>query len=130
MITLSTFISFRSFLMLSVIWHLYESQAKSCLLNEKAAKTHFTQMVISSLLILVLPEVLTTQRDLNSSSSDSDSLLAARKTINCFNLVPSALAGKHKLPYIFHTQLSSLHVDCSVRYHVILDGCFVRRCYT
>ena len=77
------------------------SQAKSCLLNEKAPKTRFTQMVISSLFIQALPELLTTQRDSNSSSSNFDSLLATQKTTKGFNLVPSALAAKHMLTIYF-----------------------------
>ena len=51
----------------------------------------FTQIVVSSLFIQALPELLTTQRDFSFSSSDLDSFLAARKTANDFNLVPSAL---------------------------------------
>ena len=62
-------------------------------------------MVVSSSLIQALPELLTTQRDLNSSSSDLDSLSAARKIRNGFNLVPSALAPKHKL---------TIHFSCPV----------------
>ena len=40
---------------------------------------------------------LTTKQDLDSSSSDLDSLLAAGKTTTPFNLVPSTLAVKHTL---------------------------------
>ena len=54
-------------------------------------------MVVSYLFIQALPELLTTQQDLNSSSIDLDSLLAAWKTTNGLNLVPSALAAKHML---------------------------------
>ena len=76
-----------------------------CLLNEKTPKTCFSQMVISYLFIHSLPELLTTQRDSNSSSSDLDSPVAVRKTTNGFNLVPSALAAKHTL---------TIHFSCPV----------------
>ena len=58
-------------------------------------------MVVSSSFIQTLPELLITQQDLNSSSSDLDSLMAAQKTTNGFNLVPSALAAKHMLNICF-----------------------------
>ena len=77
------------------------------MLNEKAPKSSVTQMVVSSSFIQALPELLTTQREFNSSSSDLDFLLAARKTTNGFNLVPSALTAKHKLTIHFSCQLSS-----------------------
>ena len=80
-------------------------QAKSSLLNKKVPKTRFTQMLISSSFIQALPELLITQRDWSSSSSDPDSYLAARKTTNGFNLVLSALAAKHTL---------TIHFSCSV----------------
>ena len=75
------------------------------MLNEKAPKSRFTQMVVSSSFIQALPELLTTQREFNSSSSDLDFLLAARKTTNGFNLVPSALTAKHK---------QAIHFSCPV----------------
>ena len=62
-------------------------------------------MVVSSSFIQALPELLTTQREFNSSSSDLDFLLAAQKTTNGFNLVPSALTAKHKL---------TIHFSCPV----------------
>ena len=62
-------------------------------------------MVISSSSIQALPELLTTQRDSNSSPSDLDSLLATRKITNGFNLVSSALAAKHTL---------TIHFSCPV----------------
>lgn len=46
-------------------------------------------MVVSSSSIQELPELLTTQRDLNYSSSD------LQKTANGFNLVPYVLKAKH-----------------------------------
>ena len=45
-------------------------------------------MLVSFSFIRALPELLTTQRDLNSSSSDLESLLAARKTTIGLTLVP------------------------------------------
>ena len=54
-------------------------------------------MVVSFSFIQALPELLTTQRDLNSSSSDLDSILVAGKTTNGFNLFQSVLVAKHKL---------------------------------
>ena len=74
-------------------------------MNEKAAKTRFAQMVISSPFIQALPELLTTQRDSNYSSSDLGSPLAAPKTKSGFNLVPSALAAKQTL---------TMHFSCPV----------------
>ena len=58
-------------------------------------------MVVGSSFIQALPELLTRQQDLNSSSSGLDSLLATQKTMNGFNLVPSALAAKHTLTIHF-----------------------------
>ena len=54
-------------------------------------------MVFSSSSIQALPKLLIVQRDSNSSSNDLDSLLAARKTTNGFNLVPFALAANYTL---------------------------------
>ena len=106
-------------------------------MNEKTPKTSFTQIIVSSLFIQALPELLTTQRDLNSSSSDLDFLLAPRKTADDFNLVPSALAAKHmRCHTVFRASclqtkwFRSLLIDCSVRHHVIPDECFVHRYYT
>ena len=54
-------------------------------------------MVFSSSSIQALPKLLIVQRDSNSSSNDLDSLLAARKTTNGFNLVPFALTANYTL---------------------------------
>ena len=98
---LNIFFELHSFLTHSVIWYSSEAQAKTSLLNEKAPKTRFTQMVVSFSFIQALPELLTTQRDLNSSSSDLDSILVAGKTTNGFNLFQSVLVAKHKLSIHF-----------------------------
>ena len=62
-------------------------------------------MVVSSSFIQVSPELLTTQRDLNSLSSDLDYPLTARKTTNVFNLVSSTLVAKYTL---------TIHFSCLV----------------
>ena len=58
-------------------------------------------VIILSLFHQMLLELLVTQRDSNSSSSDLDSILVARKSKNGFNLVPSALAATHTLTIHF-----------------------------
>ena len=58
-------------------------------------------MVVSSSFIQALPELLTTEQDLNSSSSDLESLLAAWKTTNGFKLGPSVLAAKQSTHHTF-----------------------------
>ena len=68
-------------------------------------------MVVSSSFIKALPGLLTTQRDLNSSSSDLDSPLAACKKKNGFSLVPSALAAKHALNIHFSSLLVFRQTD-------------------
>ena len=83
-------------------------KAKSHLLYDKAPKIHFTQQIaVSFSFIQVLPELLTAQWNLNSLSSDLNSLLVARKTTSGFNLVPSALAATHMLTIHLYAQLSS-----------------------
>ena len=62
-------------------------------------------MVVSTSFIQALPDLLTTQQCLNSSSSVLDSLLAARKTTNGFHLVQSVFAAKNML---------TIHFSCSV----------------
>ena len=78
-------------------------------MNEKAPKTCFTQMVISSLLIQALPELLLHNgiRILH----DLDFILAARKTKNVFILVASALAGKHTLTIKFSCPVVFRQID-------------------
>ena len=105
-ITLSTFISFKSF---PTQYGVRKGpKAKSHLLYDKAPKIHFTQQIaVSFSFIQVLPELLTAQWNLNSLSSDLNSLLVARKTTSGFNLVPSALAATHMLTIHLYAQLSS-----------------------
>ena len=94
-------------------------------------------MVVSSSFFQALSELLTAQRDLNSSSSDLDSLLAAPKTTTVFNLVPSALAAKHTLIIQFSCPGFFKQTDFAPYLSiVVLDtisflsgGCFVHRCY-
>ena len=65
-------------------------------------------MLVSFSFIRALPELLTTQRDLNSSSSHLESLLAARKT-GGLTLVPSNSAAKHTL--IIHFIINCLQTN-------------------
>ena len=104
-ITLSTFISFKSFP--TQYGARKGPKAKSHLLYDKAPKIHFTQIAVSFSFIQVLPELLTEQWNLNSLSSDLNSLLVARKITNGFNLVPSALAATHMLTIHLYAQFSS-----------------------
>ena len=104
-ITLSTFISFKSFP--TQYGTRKGPKAKSHLLYDKAPKIHFTQIAVSLSFIQVLPELLTEQWNLNSLSSDLNSLLVARKITNGFNLVPSALAATHMLTIHLYAQFSS-----------------------
>ena len=99
MVTLSTFISFKSS---HAVSHMAFIRAPSWKwpVERKGTKNSFYSDGSSSF-IQTLPELLTTQRDLNSSSSDLDTLLVARKTTNDFNLIPSALAAKHTLTIHF-----------------------------